>query len=147
MKTKIVLFAFLFVIGFASGCTHHKSCNTTTDCKFQLSWGEGGGASAMWSGYTLKADSLVLYKWAGFIQESNILTRSTIKSKKVKKIKNYIDTYKIDKISFQKPGNMSCYIKYINNSDTNIILFQKNDTDSIAIKMNQLITILNKLIK
>lgn len=145
MRMKRITYLALLIPIVIMGC-----CSTKCGCKlteFHISWGEGGGATGRWSGYTIDSKKKELTKWSGLVKEENAKHQKKLCKSKLKTIFKEIEKNDLINIKYQEPANMSHYIKITTAGKTNVILWNPNLETEITTKLNNLYSFLNKYTK
>jgi hypothetical protein len=141
MQIKKITYLALLIPIFLIGCCSSK-CGKIAE--FQISWGEGGGATGRWTGYTVDSKSKELTKWSGMIQEQNPTYIKKMCKHKLKKISEEIELKDLLNTNYQEPANMSHYIKITTTDKTNVIIWNPNLQTELTTKLNKFYDFLNK---
>lgn len=124
------------------GCCSSKCGGKLTE--YTISWGEGGGATGRWSGYTIDSKEKELTKWSGMMQEQNPTHLKKLCKSKLKATLNEIEANDLINVNYQEPANMSHYIKITTAGKTNVIIWNPNLENELTTKLNKFYDFLNK---
>ena len=118
---------------FLSSCG--SCCKYPKDLTVEI--GSGGGATGMWTGYSLGEKGRVT-SWCGKTQGANPVEYKEISKRKIQSIWNRINEAKVSELKLQEPGNMSKYLKLFADGKQNILLWDYSRHDSTTEDLNVL---------
>jgi hypothetical protein len=141
MQIKKITYLALLIPIILIGCCSSK-CGKLKE--FQISWGEGGGATGRWTGYTIDSKTKEISKWSAMIQEQNPSHLKKICKSDLKKIFEEIELKDLVNTNYQEPANMSHYFKITSSGKSNVILWNPNLQNELTTKLNKFYDFLNK---
>ncbi|KAA3612345.1 MAG: hypothetical protein DWQ05_20335 [Calditrichaeota bacterium] len=114
----IILCLFCLVIFFScSGGREEKADQPTKPENLSIVFGEGGGITGQWQGYTIGLDGEIL-KWSGRAAEQNSVSAGKLDEAILADLWSEIQNKKILENSGTAPGNMTRFLKIKTNGET-----------------------------
>ncbi|MCA9735330.1 MAG: hypothetical protein H6696_03770 [Deferribacteres bacterium] len=106
-------FASLLVLAIFIACTgNHENKNSDSSPPDDLTivFGEGGGITGLWQGYTIESDGSVL-TWQGRVAEANPTAAGKISEEALSRLWQSINENKIFTQSGTEPGNITRFLR------------------------------------
>lgn len=133
ISSKPALLQFFTFALLLLSCSSGRSNGTMSDSvpkDFKLSFGEGGGITGRWIGFTIVADGSVL-KWDGGRAEENVTARTKLSSEELSTLWQRVKILQHVTDSVLEKGNITYYLRLTANATSREFTWTSNRSESV----------------